>query len=75
MSLAGQNALVLGGGSGMGEAIALALAKEGVKVAIAGRRLEKLDAVAAHSDTEMLAHTADVGDRESVRALFEWFAG
>ena len=75
MSLTGQNALVLGGGSGMGEAIALALAKEGMNVAIAGRRLENLDAVAAQSDTEMLTRTADVGDRESVRALFEWFAG
>ncbi|MGY8649773.1 MAG: SDR family oxidoreductase, partial [Verrucomicrobiia bacterium] len=78
MTLAGQNALVLGGGSGMGEAIALALAKEGVNVAIAGRRLEKLDAVAAQStqnENEILTHTGDVGDRESVKALFEWFAG
>ena len=75
MSLVEQNALVLGGGSGMGEAIALALAAEGMNVVIAGRRLEKLDAVAAQSNTEMLTHTADVGDRESVKALFEWFAG
>ena len=75
MSLAGQNALVVGGGTGMGEAIALALAEEGMNVAIAGRRQEKLDAVAAQSVSEILTQTADVGDRESVKELFEWFTG
>jgi NAD(P)-dependent dehydrogenase (short-subunit alcohol dehydrogenase family) len=75
MSLSGQNALVVGGGTGMGEAIALALAAEGMNVAIAGRRQEKLDAVAAKSDAEILTKTADVGERESVRELFEWFGG
>jgi len=51
MSLAGQNALVVGGGSGMGEAIALALAKECMNVVISGRRQEKLDAVASQSES------------------------
>ena len=75
MNLSGQNALVVGGGTGMGEAIALAFAAEGMNVAIAGRRQEKLDAVAAQSPQPMLTKTVDVGDRESVRELFEWFAG
>jgi len=73
MNLSGQNALVVGGGTGMGEAIALAFAAEGMNVAIAGRRQEKLDAVAAQSAKPMRTKTADVGDRESVRELFEWF--
>jgi len=75
MSLTGQNALVVGGGSGMGEAIALALAKECMNVVISGRRQEKLDAVASQSESKILTKAADVGDRESVKELFEWFAG
>ena len=71
MSLAGQHALVVGGGTGMGEAIALGLAAEGAKVAVAGRRQEKLDAVAAQSK-DILTQTADVGDRDSVKELFDW---
>ena len=73
MNLAGQNALVVGGGTGMGEAIALGLAAEGAKVAVAGRRQEKLDAVTAQA-AGILTQTADVGDRDSVKALFDWAA-
>ena len=72
MSLEKQNALVVGGGTGMGEAIALALAAEGATVAVAGRRQEKLDAVAAQAEGNILTHTVDVAERESVRALFDW---
>ena len=72
MSLEKQNALVVGGGTGMGEAIALALAAEGAKVAVAGRRQEKLDAVAAQAEGNILTHTVDVAERESVKALFDW---
>ena len=56
----------------MGEAIALALAAEGAKVAVAGRRQEKLDAVAVQADGKILTHTVDVAERESVKALFDW---
>jgi citronellol/citronellal dehydrogenase len=44
--LAGQVALVTGGGTGLGKAAATELAACGARVVIAGRRAEKLDAVA-----------------------------
>jgi NAD(P)-dependent dehydrogenase (short-subunit alcohol dehydrogenase family) len=42
-SLAGQSALVIGGGSGIGRAIALGLAGAGAKVSVAGRRKDWLE--------------------------------
>ncbi len=72
MNLAGQNALIIGGGTGMGAAIALALAAEGAVVAIAGRRQEKLDEVVAQA-RGIRTHTVDVADQASVQRLFEWF--
>jgi NADP-dependent 3-hydroxy acid dehydrogenase YdfG len=44
-SLHGKSALITGGGTGIGAAAAIALAAEGVKVAISGRRLDRLDTV------------------------------
>src|SRR5258708_20203536 len=43
--LAGQTALITGGGTGMGKAIALAFSREGAGVAVAGRRIDKLKEV------------------------------
>lgn len=44
VSLAGQVALVTGASSGVGRALALALAQQGVHLCLVGRRLESLDA-------------------------------
>lgn len=47
MRLAGKHAIVTGGGTGIGAAIAAALASEGVTLSLVGRRLEKLEETAA----------------------------
>ena len=61
--------MVTGGGTGIGRAVALALAREGFAVVVAGRRMELLEAVAAGA-AEVIPVQADVRDPESVRALF-----
>ena len=70
-----QNALVLGGGSGIGQATAWQLARAGCRTAVAGRRAEVLAATCQTYDGpgEVLSHAADVTDRESLSKLVAWF--
>jgi NAD(P)-dependent dehydrogenase (short-subunit alcohol dehydrogenase family) len=68
-----KTAVVTGGGSGIGRAVALALATEGYSVVVAGRRKQSLEATAveaARLGFDMLAIPTDVTDPSSVSALF-----
>ena len=69
LTLSGKHALVTGGGSGIGAAIALALAEHGAAVTICGRRLAELQASAARHGN-IHAHTADVTDEGSLQRLY-----
>lgn len=65
MTLTGKHALVTGGGTGIGLAIAQALVAEGAHVTITGRRQEVLEQVA---DGNMTAMAMDVRDEDDVVA-------
>ncbi|HTX13978.1 MAG TPA: SDR family oxidoreductase [Candidatus Baltobacteraceae bacterium] len=66
-------AIITGAGSGIGRYVALALAKEGYSMALAGRRREPLEATALAlkgTNSQALVVPTDVGDPASVRELF-----
>jgi NAD(P)-dependent dehydrogenase (short-subunit alcohol dehydrogenase family) len=64
-------AVVTGGGSGVGAAAAIALARDGWRVVIAGRREQALaELAAAYPDLRLDPIPADVTAEESVRTLF-----
>jgi NAD(P)-dependent dehydrogenase (short-subunit alcohol dehydrogenase family) len=67
-----KTAIVTGAGTGVGRAAALSLLADGYRVALAGRRAEPLDKVAAESGAgdRALAVPTDVSDPASVKALF-----
>jgi NAD(P)-dependent dehydrogenase (short-subunit alcohol dehydrogenase family) len=69
-SLAGRHALVTGGGTGIGAAIAAALAKAGAAVTVCGRRRQKLDDVVA-GNPGVRAVAADVTDEAAMTKLHE----
>ena len=63
-------ALVTGAGSGVGRAAALALAREGYTVVLAGRKAENLQAVAKEAAGKTLVVPTDVREAASIKALF-----
>jgi NAD(P)-dependent dehydrogenase (short-subunit alcohol dehydrogenase family) len=70
--LTGSVAVVIGGSSGLGRAIAVGLARSGANVAPAGRRLKLVEEVCAEIELagrKSLAHAADVASRASIDAL------
>jgi NAD(P)-dependent dehydrogenase (short-subunit alcohol dehydrogenase family) len=70
--LSGRVAVVTGGCSGLGQAIALGLAEAGADVVASSRRLEQVEQTAAEIEAlgrRTLRVTCDVTDRESVQAL------
>ncbi len=69
MKLRGQVALITGAGSGLGAAIAAALAGEGAACALAGRRRDRLAAVAARLGPAARIFACDVADETQVAGL------
>lgn len=71
MKIEGSHALVTGGGTGIGAAIAQALAAEGAKITLVGRREAPLQEVASAIGEHAFVTTCDVTDPEQVAAAFE----
>ena len=67
--LANQVAVVTGANSGIGKAIALALAAEGVKVCLVGRRMEALQPVAEQASNGSVCYQTDLGLDSNISAL------
>ncbi|NLR58580.1 3-ketoacyl-ACP reductase [Chitinophaga polysaccharea] len=68
-SLKGKKALITGGGKGIGRALAIALAKEGVDIALIGRTAGSLEAVAKEvqaNGVKAAYAVADVSDMAAV---------
>ena len=70
MSTQRKVAIVTGGGTGIGKAAALALAADGWRVAVTGRRLDRLQQVVTEGGKNVLPVQGDVTDPKSVHTVF-----
>jgi meso-butanediol dehydrogenase / (S,S)-butanediol dehydrogenase / diacetyl reductase len=61
--------MITGAGSGIGRACALSLAREGARVALVGRRKDRLDAVCAEINAPALAVPGDVSKSEDIHRI------
>ena len=71
LGLTGKVAIITGGSEGIGKAAALAMAREGARVAIVARQQDKLDAAAAEvraAGGDVIAISCDVMDEGKVKA-------
>jgi NAD(P)-dependent dehydrogenase (short-subunit alcohol dehydrogenase family) len=66
-----KTALITGGGRGIGRAIALAFAREGIRIAVAARTAEQVEQVAHEIGNGAIALVCDVADPQSVALMFE----
>lgn len=74
MRLKGHHAVITGGGTGIGAAIARGLGAEGAKLTLVGRRRDKLEEVAC-GDYDALVAPADVTVRDEVERAFSLARG
>lgn len=70
---ASRSALITGGGTGLGAAVARRLAARGWRVALAGRRIEPLQTLAAELGAAAVACPLDVTDADAVDAAIRGF--
>lgn len=66
--MAERTALITGGGSGIGKAVARTLADAGYSIALLGRDAAKLEAAGAEIGGEVRAYSCDISDRTAVEA-------
>jgi 3-oxoacyl-[acyl-carrier protein] reductase len=69
LGMDGRVALVMAASRGIGRGIATALAREGARVAIASRSIERLEQAAAEIEGEVLPFAADTGDLRRLAEL------
>ena len=67
----GKNAIVFGATSGIGEALANLLVKEGYKVLITGRRIERLESIQALNPAQYVVKEHDITDINATNKIFE----